>query len=218
MEGVRTGCPAGGWGDNMQPQALIVDAVRTPIGRGKKGGALSEVHPTDLLASALSALVARNGLDPAEVDDVIIGCVGQVGEQSASPGRMAWLACGYPEHVPSTTIDRKCGSSQQAIYFAAQGIMAGAYDIVIAGGIEFMSRVPMGTARMGADPFGPAVRERYAPGFIGQGVSAELVAARWGLSREDMDRYAARSHQRAAAVAAAALSIPKLWRFRRGTP
>ena len=186
----------------MQRQAVIVDAVRTPVGRGKKGGALSEVHPNDLLAHMLRALVQRNGIDPGEVDDVIIGCVSQAGEQSAGPGRMAWLACGYPEHVPATTIDRKCGSSQQAVHFAAQGIMAGAYDIVIAGGVESMSRVPMGSARGAADPFGPAVRDRYAPGLVGQGVSAELVAARWGLSRAAMDRYAASSHQRAAATAA----------------
>ena len=186
----------------MQRQAVIVDAVRTPVGRGKKGGALSEVHPNDLLAHVLRALVQRNGIDPGEADDVIIGCVSQFGEQSAGPGRMAWLACGYPEHVPATTIDRKCGSSQQAVHFAAQGIMAGAYDIVVAGGVESMSRVPMGSARGDADPFGPAVRDRYAPGLVGQGVSAELVAARWGLSRAAMDRYAASSHQRAAATAA----------------
>ena len=186
----------------MQRQAVIVDAVRTPVGRGKKGGALSEVHSNDLLAHMLRALVQRNGIDPGEVDDVIIGCVSQAGEQSAGPGRMAWLACGYPEHVPATTIDRKCGSSQQAVHFAAQGIMAGAYDIVIAGGVESMSRVPMGSARGAADPFGPAVRDRYAPGLVGQGVSAELVTARWGLSRAAMDRYAAGSHQRAAATAA----------------
>ncbi len=186
----------------MQRQAVIVDAVRTPVGRGKKGGALSEVHPNDLLAAVLRALVQRNGIDPGEVDDVIIGCVSQAGEQSSGPGRMAWLACGYPEHVPATTIDRRCGSSQQAVHFAAQGIMAGAYDIVIAGGVESMSRVPMGSARGSADPFGPAVRDRYAPGLVGQGVSAELVAARWGLNRAAMDRYAASSHRRAAAVAA----------------
>ena len=187
----------------MPRHAVIVDAVRTPVGRGKPGGALSSVHPTDLLATVLTALIARNGIDPGTVDDVIVGCVSQSGEQSYTPGRMAWLAAGFPEHVPSTTIDRKCGSSQQAVHFAAQGIMAGAYDIVIAAGVESMSRVPMGSARGGADPFGPAMAARYAPGLIGQGVSAEIVAARWGLSREDMDRYAARSHQRAAAAVAA---------------
>ena len=184
-------------------QAVIVDAVRTPVGRGKPGGALSGVHPTDLLATVLTALVTRNGIDPAEMDDVIVGCVSQSGEQCYTPGRMAWLAAGFPEHVPSTTIDRKCGSSQQAVHFAAQGIMAGAYDIVIAAGVESMSRVPMGSARGGADPYGPGMNARYAPGLIGQGISAEIVAARWGLSRDDMDHYAARSHQRAAATAAA---------------
>ena len=182
-------------------QAVIIDAVRTPVARGRAGGALAEMHPSDLLAVVLRALVDRNGIDPGTVDDVIIGCVSQVAEQASGPGRMAWLAAGFPEHVPATTIDRKCGSSQQAIHFAAQGIMAGAYDIVIAGGVESMSRVPMGTARMGADSFGPAVNARYAPGLVGQGISAELVAARWGLSREDMDTYAAESHRRAAAAA-----------------
>ncbi len=192
----------------MQRQAVIVDAIRTPVGRGRAGGALASVHPNDLLAVVLSALITRNGVDPAEVDDVIIGCVSQFGEQSAGVGRMAWLACGFPEHVPSTTIDRKCGSSQQAVHFAAQGVMAGAYDIVIAGGVESMSRVPMGSSRGDADPFGPRVRDRYAPGLVGQGVSAELVAARWGLSRAAMDRYAAASHRRAAAGSFAAEIVP----------
>lgn len=179
---------------------VIVDAVRTPMGRGKPGGALSEIHPTDLLAGTLRALVERNELDPGTVDDVIVGCVSQVGEQAGTPGRMALLAAGFPVHVPSTTIDRKCGSSQQAIHFAAQGIMAGVYDIVIAGGVESMSRVPMGSARIGKDPYGPAVIDRYAPGLVPQGISAELVAARWHLSREQLDAYSAASHRRAAAV------------------
>ena len=182
----------------MSRQAVIVDAIRTPMGRGKAGGALSEVHPVELLAGLLKEIVGRNDLDPATVDDVIVGCVSQVGEQSATPGRMALLAAGFPTHVPSTTIDRKCGSSQQAIHFAAQGIAAGAYDIVIAGGIESMSRIPMGSARMGQDPFGPKVNERFAPGLVSQGISAELVASRWGFDREDLDRYAARSHDLAA--------------------
>ncbi|MGA0595231.1 thiolase family protein [Enterovirga sp. CN4-39] len=182
----------------MSRQAVIVDAIRTPMGRGKAGGALSEVHPVELLAGLLKEIVARNGVDPTTVDDVIVGCVSQVGEQSATPGRMALLAAGFPTHVPSTTIDRKCGSSQQAIHFAAQGIAAGAYDIVIAGGIESMSRIPMGSARMGQDPFGPKVNERFAPGLVSQGISAELVASRWGFDREDLDRYAARSHDLAA--------------------
>ncbi|PPQ36175.1 thiolase family protein [Rhodopila globiformis] len=178
--------------------AVIVDAVRTPMGRGKPGGSLSEVHPTDLMATVLSAIVQRNRLDPGTVDDVVVGCVSQVGEQAANPGRTGWLAAGFPEHVPSTTIQRMCGSSQQAAHFAAQGVIAGAYDIVIAAGVESMSRVPMGSNRVGKDPYGPAFNTRYAPGLVGQGVSAELVAARWGLSREAMDAYAARSHHRAA--------------------
>jgi acetyl-CoA acetyltransferase family protein len=176
---------------------VIVDAVRTPMGRGKAGGALSGIHPVDLLAGTLRALVLRNGIDPGTIDDVIIGCVSQVGEQAATPGRAAVLAAGFPHHVPSTTIDRKCGSSQQAIHFAAQGVASGAYDIVIAGGIESMSRVPMGSARLDRDPFGPSVNARYEPGLVSQGIAAELVAARWKISREEMDDYAARSHQRA---------------------
>lgn len=181
----------------MTSTAVIVDAVRTPMARGKLGGALSAVHPVDLLAELLKALVARNRLDPAQIDDVLVGCVSQAGEQSATPGRMALLAAGFPQHVPAATIDRKCGSSQQAIHFAAQGIMAGAYDIVIAGGVESMSRVPMGSARMGQDPYGPAVVSRYAPGLVPQGVSADLVATKWGISRSELDAYAAASHQRA---------------------
>lgn len=179
----------------MTANALIIDALRTPTGRGRAGGALSDVHPVDLLAQALTALVDRTGIDPGAVDDVLIGCVSQTGEQSATPGRMAWLAAGYPVHVPSATIDRKCGSSQQAIHFAAQGILAGAYDMVIAGGIESMSRVPMGSARAGADPFGPSVTARYSPGMVSQGVAAELVAAKYGVDREAQDMYAARSHR-----------------------
>ena len=182
---------------------VIVDAVRTPMGKGKPGGALADVHPVDLLAGILTALVERNGIDPGRIDDVVIGCVSQAGEQAATPGRMALLAAGFPIHVPSTTIDRKCGSSQQAIHFAAQGIMAGVYDIVIAGGVESMSRVPMGSARMGKDPYGPAVIDRFAPGLVSQGIAAELVAARWRLGREELDAYSAASHRRAAAAQAA---------------
>lgn len=133
----------------MGHQAVIVDIVRTPLGRSKAGGAFVDVHPTELLAQVLAGLIQRNDLDLCSVDDVIVGCVSQAGEQSATPGRVAWLAAGFPEHVPSTTVDRKCGSSQQAIHFAAQGVMAGAYDIVVAAGVESMSRVPMGSARMG---------------------------------------------------------------------
>jgi acetyl-CoA acyltransferase len=180
-------------------QAVIVDAVRSPMGRGRPGGALASVHPVDLLAQVLAALVDRTGLDPGDVDDVLVGCVGQVGEQSATPGRMAWLAAGFPEHVPSVTIERKCGSGQQAVDFAVQGVAAGAYDIAIAAGVESMSRVPMGSARMGADPFGAGVRGRYGD-LVPQGISAELVADRFGLSRDDLDAYSARSHARAAAA------------------
>lgn len=187
----------------MTTDALVIDALRTPTGRGRPGGALAGIHPVDLLAQALTALVNRTGIDPGAVDDVLIGCVSQTGEQSATPGRMAWLAAGYPEHVPATTIDRKCGSSQQAVHFAAQGILAGAYDIVIAGGVESMSRVPMGSARAGADPFGSLVTSRYSPGMVSQGVAAELVAAKYGVSREAQDEYAVRSHQLAVASAGA---------------
>ncbi|MFN0163820.1 MAG: thiolase family protein [Burkholderiales bacterium] len=187
----------------MSNQAVIVDAVRTPMGRGRAGGALSELHATDVLMPVLMALIERNGIDPGSVDDVIAGCVSQAGEQSAGVGRFAWLAAGYPDHVPSTTIDRKCGSSQQAVHFAAQGIMAGAYEIAIACGVESMSRVPMGSARIGQNPFSPAVLERYKPGMIGQGVSAELVADKWNIGRDEMDAYSAQSHQRAAAARAA---------------
>jgi acetyl-CoA acyltransferase len=184
------------------PEAVIVDAVRSPMGRGKQGGALSSVHAVDLLAAVLTGLVERTGIDPGTVDDVMVGCVGQAGEHSATPGRQAWLAAGYPVHVPSVTIERKCGSGQQALEFAVQSIVAGANDIVIAAGIESMSRVPMGSARMGADPHGPGVRSRF-PDLVPQGVSAELVADKWGLTRAQLDEYSARSHERAAATAAA---------------
>ena len=185
----------------MSTNALIIDALRTPTGKGRVGGALSDVHPVDLLGQVLTSLVERTGIDPGEVDDVIIGCVSQTGEQSATPGRMAWLGAGFPAHVPATTIDRKCGSSQQAVHFAAQGILAGEYDLVIAGGVESMSRVPMGSARAGSDPFGPRVTARYSPGLVSQGVAAELVAAKYGISRTVQDEYAYRSHQLAAQAA-----------------
>jgi len=186
----------------MNTDALIIDALRTPTGRGRAGGALADIHPVDLLAQALTALVERTGINPGEVDDLLIGCVSQTGEQSATPGRMAWLSAGYPVHVPSTTIDRKCGSSQQAVHFAAQGLLSGAYDMVIAGGVESMSRVPMGSARAGADPFGPTVTARFSPGLVSQGVAAELVAAKFGTTREAQDEYAARSHRLATAASA----------------
>jgi acetyl-CoA acetyltransferase family protein len=143
----------------------------------------------------------RNDVDPGEVDDVLMGCVSQVGEQSGTPGRWAWLAAGLPEHVPAVTIDRRCGSGQQAIDYAAQAIMAGAYDIAVAGGVESMSRIPMISARIGQDPFGPSARARYDDKLVPQGVSAEIVAARFGLTRSALDSYAAQSHRRAAACA-----------------
>jgi acetyl-CoA acetyltransferase family protein len=180
------------------PAAVIVDAVRSPMGRGKAGGALSGVHPVDLLAQVLQALAARSDIDPGTVDDVLVGCVGGNGEQSATPGRQAVLAAGWPEHVPAVTIERKCGSGQQALDFAVQGVVAGAYDIVVAAGVESMSRVPMGSARGDADPHGPRVAARYSPGLVPQGISAELVAEKWKLTREQLDAYAARSHERAA--------------------
>lgn len=176
------------------PAAFIIDAIRTPMARGKPGGALSGAHPVELLAVVLRTLVDRSAVDPGEVDDILVGCVSQVGEQSNNVGRMALLAAGFPEHVPASTIERKCGSSQQAVHFAAQGIMAGAYDIVIAAGVESMSRIPMGSARLGMDVFGPTINRRYAPGLVSQGVAAELVAQRWNITRADMDAYAARSH------------------------
>jgi len=184
-----------------QSSAVVVEVVRTPMGRGRATGALASVHAVELLAQAITGLMERAGVDPALVDDVLIGCVSQAGEQAATPGRQAWLAAGYPDHVPAASIERKCGSGQQAIDFAVQGVVAGAYDIVVAGGLESMSRVPMGSAVMGKDPFGPLVRERY-PELTSQGVAAELVAHRWGLSRAQLDDYSARSHELAADAAA----------------
>ncbi|MDH6710047.1 acetyl-CoA acyltransferase [Kitasatospora sp. MAA19] len=179
--------------------AVIVEAVRTPVGKGKPGGALSGVHPVELLAHTLQALIGRSGVDPALVDDVIGGCVDQVSEQAMNTTRYAWLAAGFPESVPATTVDRQCGSSQQAVHFAAQGVIAGAYDLAVACGIESMSRVPMwSNVPPGADPFGAAVAARYPGGLIPQGVSAELIAAKWSISREAMDEFATASHTKAA--------------------
>jgi acetyl-CoA acyltransferase len=183
-------------------EAVIVDVIRTPSGRGKPGGALSGVHPADLLAGVLEALVSRNNVDPALVDDVIAGCVAQIGEQTFNIARSALLGAGFPESVPGVTIDRQCGSSQQATMFAAHGVMAGHYDIVIACGVESMSRVPINSSLAGQDPFGSRVAARYPGGLVGQGISAELVAERWKLDRETLDEYSARSHERAAAAAA----------------
>ena len=183
--------------------AVIVDAVRTPSGRGKPGGALSGIHPVDLAAHVLRAVLERNALTSAQIDDVLLGCVSQVGDQSTNIAREAVLAAGFDERVPATTIDRQCGSSQQAAHFAAQGVMAGQYDIVIAGGVESMSRVPLGvSASVAGSPFSPALRERYPEGLVNQGISAELIAQRWGLSRADLDAFAAESHERAAEAAA----------------
>ncbi|MCW2937540.1 MAG: Acetyl-CoA C-acyltransferase [Actinomycetia bacterium] len=179
--------------------AVIVEAVRTPIGKGRASGALAGVHPVELLAHTLRALVGRSGVDPALVDDVIGGCVDQVGEQAMNTTRYAWLSAGFPDTVPATTIDRQCGSSQQAVHFAAQGVISGAYDLVVACGVESMSRVPMGSnVPPGTDPFGPGIAERYPEGLVPQGISAELIAAKWSLSRTQMDAFAATSHQRAA--------------------
>ena len=184
--------------------AVIVDAVRTPGGR--RNGKLRGWHAVDLAAEPLKALAERNDLDPALVDDVIMGCVMQVGEQALNIGRNAVLAAGYPESVPSTTIDRQCGSSQQALHFAAQGVMAGAYDVVIAAGVEHMTHTPMGSSvvRDLGFPFGPKMMERYAErgGLVSQGISAEMIADQWDLSRQDLDAFGARSQQLAAQATA----------------
>jgi acetyl-CoA acyltransferase len=186
------------------PVAVIVDAVRTP--GGKRNGKLKNWHPVDLASEALRAIASRNNLDPSLVDDVIMGCVSQVGEQAFNVGRNAVLAAGWPESVPATTIDRQCGSSQQALHFAAQGVMSGAYDVVVAAGVEVMSRVTMGSS-IGKDsgfPFGPRVMARYEPqgGLKNQGIGAEMIADQWGITREDLDAFSAESHHRAARATA----------------
>jgi acetyl-CoA acetyltransferase family protein len=178
--------------------AVIVDAVRSPL--GKRNGRLKNWHPVDLAAEVMNSLVARTGVDPARIDDVVMGCVMQVGEQALNVARNAVLAAGWPDTVPGTTVDRQCGSSQQAAHFAAQGVIAGAYDIVVAGGVEVMTRVPMGssvTDRNYGFPFGPRVQTRYAPqgGLVGQGISAELIADKWNISREDLDAFGVRSQE-----------------------
>jgi acetyl-CoA acyltransferase len=180
------------------PNAVIVDAVRTA--GGKRNGKLSGWHPTDLAAEVLKALAQRNDLDPTLVDDVIMGCVMQVGHQGLNIGRNAVLGAGWPETVPATTVDRQCGSSQQSLHFAAQGVIAGAYDVVVAAGVEVMSTTPMGASiTPGSVPFGPSVLDRYKDkgGLVPQGISAELIADKWGLSREDLDTFGAQSQQRA---------------------
>ncbi|MFJ4223053.1 thiolase family protein [Microbacterium sp. NPDC089695] len=183
---------------SARSEAVLIDVVRTPVGRGKPGGMLSGVHPVDLAAGVLQALLDRTGLDSAQIDDVLLGCVSQVGDQSSNVARQAVLAAGFAETVPAATIDRQCGSSQQAVHFAAQGIIAGAYDAVIVGGVESMSRVPLGSSAAGGSPMSPRLRERYPEGLVNQGVSAELIAQRWGLDRDALDAYAAESHRRAA--------------------
>lgn len=176
--------------------AVIIDAVRTPLGKGKPTGSLAPVHPVDLLATPLAALVERNDLDPGLVDDVVIGTVSQVGEQAYNIGRRAVLAAGFPERVPATTVDRQCGSSQQAISFAAQGVQSGAYDLAIAGGVESMSRVPMRSAAAGTwDLDGRRFAARYPEGLVSQGVAAELIAAKWGVSRAELDEFGLRSQE-----------------------
>jgi acetyl-CoA acyltransferase len=183
-----------------QREAVIVDAVRTAVGR--RNGRLKDWHPVDLLAQTLSALVQRTGIDAGLVEDVIIGCVSQVGEQSLNVGRNAALAAGFPETVPGTTVDRQCGSSQQAIHFAAQGVLSGAYDIAIAGGVESMTRVPMGSSSQGPGvPFGSQMLKRYDNGLVHQGISADLVAQKWGLTRAELDEFSLESHRRAARAA-----------------
>jgi acetyl-CoA acyltransferase len=185
----------------MARTAVIVDAVRTPL--GKRNGKLKDWHPVELSAQTLRALVDRNNLDPTLIDDVIMGCVMQVGEQGLNIARNAVLAAGYPESVPATTVDRQCGSSQQAAHFAAQGVIAGAYDIAIAAGVEVMSRIPMGASLAVKElghAFSKSITDRYAPvgGLQPQGIGAEMIADQWGISREDCDAFSVESHQRAA--------------------
>ncbi|MFE2985797.1 thiolase family protein [Streptomyces sp. NPDC059262] len=178
--------------------AVIVEAVRTPVGR-RRGG-LSGVHPVELSAHVLTALAERSGLDPALVDDVIWGCVGQAGEQALNIGRNAVLSANWPESVPATSVDRQCGSSQQAVHFAAAGLISGQYDVAVAGGVESMSRVPMGTSANGADAMGPGFLKRYGIPIANQGVGAETIAERWGFTRTQLDTFALASHEKTAAA------------------
>jgi acetyl-CoA acyltransferase len=184
--------------------AVIVEAVRTPVAKGKTSGAYASIHPIDLHAHVLRSAVERLGLDPGEVDDVIGGVVGQVGEQSNNSTRSAVLAAGFPESVPAVTVDRQCGSSQQAISFAAQGVISGGYDIAIASGVESMSRVPIGSSALVSgervDVSGDGIRTRYPEGLANQGIGAELIARKWGLSRVQLEEFALASHQKAAAA------------------
>jgi acetyl-CoA acyltransferase len=178
--------------------AVIVDAVRTPV--GKRNGALSGVHPVALSAGVLTALAGRTGIDPAVIDDVIWGCVAQVGEQTMDIARNAVLSAGWPLSVPGTTVDRQCGSSQQSVHFAAAGLIAGQYDVVVAGGVESMSRVPMMAAVGESNPFGPALDTRLGGAAPNQGIGAEMIAERWGLSRAQLDEFSLASHEKAAAA------------------
>ncbi|CAN3130056.1 thiolase family protein [Mycobacterium sp. smrl_JER01] len=179
-------------------ETVIVGAVRTPV--GKRNGGLAEQHAADLSAVVLNELVERTGVDPDVIDDVVWGCVSQVGDQSSNIGRYSVLAAGWPEHIPGTTVNRACGSSQQALDFAVQAVMSGQQDMVVAGGVEVMSRVPLGAARTTGMPYGPKVLARYDDFSFNQGICAEKIAQRWGLSRTRLDEYSARSHERAAAA------------------
>src|ERR1700744_4503626 len=179
-------------------ETVIVEAVRTPV--GKRNGGLSSMHAADLSAIVLNELVQRTGIDPDVIDDVVWGCVSQVGDQSSNIGRYAVLAAGWPEHIPGTTVNRACGSSQQALDFAAQAVMSGQQDVVVAGGVEVMSRVPLGSARASGQPYGPKVLARYAGFSFNQGLSAEMIAKKWGFSRTRLDEYSVASHQRATAA------------------
>jgi acetyl-CoA acyltransferase len=178
--------------------AVVVEAIRTPIGR--RGGSLSEMHPVDLSAHVLNSLLERTGLDAEIVDDVIWGCVTQFADQAGNVGRFSALAAGWPESVPGVTINRACGSSQQAIEFAAAGVMSGHYDVVVAGGVESMSRVPLGAARQVGQPYGPKMNTRYNNVAFDQGIGAEMIADRWHLSRQQVDEFSLESHERAAAA------------------
>jgi acetyl-CoA acyltransferase len=177
--------------------AYIVDIVRTPFTKGKPGGALAAVHPVSLLARTFEVLLERTGVEGAALDDAYVGCVSQVGEQSLNIGRNAVLAAGLPEELPATTVDRQCGSSMQTVAFAANAVVAGAADLVLVGGVESMSRVPLWTSLLEADPYGAEIEARYPGGLIQQGIAAELVASRWGLGRDRLDEYASESHARA---------------------
>ncbi|WP_039827721.1 thiolase family protein [Nocardia testacea] len=179
-------------------EAVIAGAVRTPV--GKRKGGLSGMHAADLSAVVLRALAERTGVDPALIDDVVWGCVSQVGDQSSNIGRYAVLAAGWPDTIPGTTVNRACGSSQQALDFAAQAVLSGQQDLVVAGGVEVMSRVPLGAARATGQPYGPAVLARYDEFSFNQGISAELIARKWGFTRTVLDEYSARSHELAAAA------------------